>query len=110
MNERLPNTSGANVLSSRKKTQKNLVKGGGGGGGGGGDGIQPPSPVSSYVRGLKFTRICIKNHGTLTGGDSFPIQILVIFWKKWRLKISSTDYLIECNMHLCFFGSGWSRD
>ena len=44
MNERLPNTSGANVLSSRKKTQKNLVKGGGGGMA---SNHRPPSPRTS---------------------------------------------------------------
>ena len=43
MNEQLMKTSGADVLSSRKKTQKNLMRGGGGG-------DIPPPPL--YVRGL----------------------------------------------------------
>ena len=42
MNEQLMKTSGADVLSSGKKTQKSLM------GGGGGD--SPPPPL--YVRGL----------------------------------------------------------
>ena len=53
MNEQLLKTSGTDVLSYRKKTQKNPMGGGwaGGGGGGGGEGRGDIHSPRFYVRG-----------------------------------------------------------
>ena len=55
MNEKLLKTSGADVLCSRKKTQKNLM-------GGGGGGIHPHTLVRPRVNSVKIIIFVIIAH------------------------------------------------